>query len=264
MQSWLVLLLEAPLMSFGGPMIDQHGVTRPMPGRALLTGLLGNALGLMHRDAGRLERLQARLVHATLSLRPGDAMVDFHTVDLGQPFMRQGWTTRGLPQGREGGSAGSATHIRYRHYLADALRLVVLTLYPAAEEPRLDAVAAALEQPARPLFLGRKTCLPTRPLLSGRVEAADPVAALLAADALVQPMLAAETGPGDARSGSHDGVRAEWPVPLSTELPPEAGRVERLVDERDWTNQFHGGERLVAVAPLPGLTRAGLAGEAAR
>lgn len=248
MAIWLTLLLEAPLMSFGGPVIDQHGVTRHAPGTALLTGLLGNALGYDHRESGKLERLQARLAHATLDLRPGSHFMDYHTVDLGQPFMKEGWTTRGKPQGRDGGTAASGTHIRLRHYLADALRLVVITLDPADEAPDVDALAQALERPARPLFLGRKTCLPTRPLLAGRVEADDAVTALHKARDLALATLAAEDNPGIYK---YDGTNAEWPLPLGTTHAPAGARIERLVDRRDWRNQIHGGERLVATGLLP-------------
>ncbi len=244
MTLWLVLFLDAPLMSFGGPMIDQHGVTRDMPGRAMLTGLLGNALGYDHREAGKLERLQSRLVHATLSLRSGDRLTDFHTVDLGQSFLREGWTTRGVPQGREGGTAATGTHIRRRHYLAGAQRLVVLTLDPAAEAPTVEDIGNAVARPARPLFLGRKTCLPARPLLAGRIEADDPVSALMQGYTLIFPQLSG--APDDGA-----GLRAEWPLPLGTRRAPPGCQIETIIDRRDWTNQLHGGERLVVTGPLP-------------
>jgi len=44
----LVLRLDAPMMSFGGVMVDQHGVIDRFPGVALLTGLIANALGWHH------------------------------------------------------------------------------------------------------------------------------------------------------------------------------------------------------------------------
>ncbi len=43
---FLLLRLEAPLMAFGGPMVDYIGRTRSFPGQAQITGLLGNALGI--------------------------------------------------------------------------------------------------------------------------------------------------------------------------------------------------------------------------
>lgn len=242
MADWLVLVLEAPLMSFGGPMIDQHGVTCADPGLGLLTGLIGNALGYEHRDAERLAALQTRLRHASLHLRDGEPLIDFHTVDLGQDFLRSGWTTRGAPQGREGGTAATGTHIRYRHYLADAARLVVLAL-TGDGEPDLEAVEQALREPARPLFLGRKTCLPSRPLLAGRIEADNALEALRRGHALILGSDAPGV-PADAT-----GLIGEWPAEGAA--PPRGCRLETVIDQRDWRNQIHGGERRVITGPLP-------------
>lgn len=161
----LLLELDAPLMSFGGVMVDARGDTQDFPALSMLTGLLANALGYRHGDTGRLERLQERLRYAVREDRRGRRLRDFQTLDLGQDFLRQGWTTRGAPERRSGGTAKTGTHIRERWYLAGALYLVAVTLEPAAEEPTLEDLEEALRQPARPLFLGRKSCLPARPLV---------------------------------------------------------------------------------------------------
>ena len=91
------------------------------PIASLVAGLLGNALGYDHHESARLQRLQDRLRFAVRLDRRGEGLVDFHTVDLGQDFMRQGWTTRHRPQERAGGSAKTGTHIRYRHYRVDSI-----------------------------------------------------------------------------------------------------------------------------------------------
>jgi hypothetical protein len=115
---------------------------------------------------------------AAAQLGTGERLRDYHTVDLGQPHLTgTGWTTRGTAETRDGAS-GKATHIRHRWYLADALVLVALTLAPDNETPGLDRLAAALDCPARPLFIGRKPCLPTAPIRLGKVRVADAVAAL--------------------------------------------------------------------------------------
>src|SRR4051812_36428554 len=98
---FLLLRLEAPLMAFGGPMVDQIGRTRAFPGQAQVAGLLGNALGYRHQDADALEALQRRLLFAAALLRPGEPLRDYHTVDLGQPHLTgTGWTTRGAMETR--------------------------------------------------------------------------------------------------------------------------------------------------------------------
>ena len=61
MKPILIFHLQAPLMSFGGPQIDQIGPTGRFPTVSQITGLLGNALGYRHNDFGRLQALQDRL-----------------------------------------------------------------------------------------------------------------------------------------------------------------------------------------------------------
>ena len=51
-------------------------------------------------------------------------------------------------------------------YHADLSVRVVMRLAPAEEPPTLDELADAIDRPARPLFLGRKSCLPSTPLLA--------------------------------------------------------------------------------------------------
>ena len=51
----LILHLQAPLMSFGGPQVDQIGPTGQFPTTSQITGLFANALGYAHRDVDRLQ-----------------------------------------------------------------------------------------------------------------------------------------------------------------------------------------------------------------
>ena len=83
-------------------------------------------------------------------------------MDLGQEHLRNpAWTTRGRAEHRAGGpDARFGTHIRLRWYRADSRVLTAVTLIPEQEDPSLDRIAEALDRPARPLFLGRKNCLP--------------------------------------------------------------------------------------------------------
>lgn len=239
-RSFLVLRLDAPLMSFGGVAVDQLGVTEPAPTLSMLSGLAGNALGYDHREADRLQRLQERLRYAVRRDLPGEPLVDFQTVDLGQDFLREGWTTRGRPASRAGGSAKTGTHIRYRHYWADAVFTVVLDLDPADEAPDLDALAAALARPQRPLFLGRKPCLPSAPLLSGRIAARSLRAALAAVP--LHPRVTADA----------DGFEAWWPrQDGEPAADASAGRAIPVSDLRDWRNQVHTGRRFVWHGRIP-------------
>jgi CRISPR system Cascade subunit CasD len=238
MREYLLLRLQAPLMSFGGPMVDQLGPTRRFPGHAQITGLLANALGYLHGEFEALEALQARLRLAAAEIDPGERLRDYQTVDLGQPHLAgTGWTTRGVVEKRAGASSDT-THIRTRWYLADALALVAVTLDPEEDQPRLDDLAAALRHPARPLFIGRKCCPPACPILLDTVTAASPQ------DALRQGML---------RLGHYGAPTVEIDARLLPgPIPPDA-ETERLIDRRDWANQMHtGGRAVLRFALQPG------------
>ncbi|WP_324669367.1 type I-E CRISPR-associated protein Cas5/CasD [Geochorda subterranea] len=41
----LVMRFDAPLVSFGSVLVDQHGFIDLFPGTSMLTGLVANALG---------------------------------------------------------------------------------------------------------------------------------------------------------------------------------------------------------------------------
>jgi len=233
----LLLRFDAPLLSFGGPAIDNLGVTRRFPGRAMLTGILGNALGYRHGDAGKIQALQERVKYAVRCDCSGHRIVDYQTVDLSQDFLHQGWTTRGAAEGREGGTASEATHIRKRDYLADAVYTIALTLGPQDAAPSLADVEAALRLPARPLFLGRKSCLPAAPLLLGRAEAASLRAAV-------------EAAPPCPRGERGRAIPAWWPADEDTDRP--GARLIPVSDDRDWVNQIHVGRRWVHEGTVDG------------
>lgn len=221
----LLLRLEAPLMAFGGPIVDSRGVAARFPGLAMLTGLFANALGWEHRDWEALNALQARLRFAARIDRAGVLVTDFQTVDLGAKDV--GWTTRGRAEGRAGAAATyNGPHLRYRQYWADAAVTVAVTLNDTEAAPTLDDLAAALDEPARPLFIGRKPCLPSRRLLVGAVEA---------------PTLLAAFADGRAQVGTQ--CPTQWP---DGEPDGDDRAILRLIsDRRDWGNQIHTGQRRV-------------------
>lgn len=225
----LLLHLRAPLMSFGKPIVDSRGVIQPYPALSMLTGLVGNALGYAHHESERLERLQNRLKYAVREDRAGQQVQDYQTVDLGSDHMdyrNVAWTTRGTIEERKGGSASTGTHIRERDYWADAGYTVALALDPPDEAPTLDDVTAALQHPERPLFIGRKPCLPAAPLYAGRLSAASLKEAL-------------ETAPWPDWADDRSSYRAWWPAAMDD---PQA---RPTTDRRDWSNQIHVGERWV-------------------
>jgi CRISPR system Cascade subunit CasD len=238
MRPHLLLRFDAPLVSFGATVVDNYGVVQAFPGLSMLTGLLANALGYDHRQANELDRLQARIRYAARCDVDGAPLRDYQTVDLGQPHLDAktvAWTTLGRVETR-GGASGAATHIRYRDYRADSVHTVALCLDPADEPPLLDELAHAIRRPERPLFIGRKCCLPACPMFMGIVEATSPLAALASSSAV-------------KRHGATE--RELYPVwwedgdAAEEEVTRGASRTIAVTDERDWFNQIHGGQRIV-------------------
>ena len=235
----LILNLEAPLMAFGGETIDNLGVIRSFPAASMLTGLFANALGWRRVERERHQQLQDRIVFAARVDREpagGVRMTDFQTAQLAAND--RGWTTRGQPEGRAGGAnTYNAPHLRYRDYYADMRVTVALRLEPAevADGPTLDDLAAALQEPKRPLFIGRKPCLPSAPLFGDSVEGDTALAALLA-----HPLA----------DGSTNGasIRLQWPVnDGQADRRVKVSRPEfMLTDQRNWQSGLHGGGRWVS------------------
>ena len=233
----LIVNLEAPLMAFGGEMIDNHGVVRRFPAASMLTGLLANALGWRRIERERHQRLQDRLVFAArIDREPagGSRLRDFQTAQLGASD--RGWTTRGRPEGRTGGAATyRAPHLRFRDYWADMRVTVALRLEPGAEDPTLDDLASALDRPGRPPFIGRKPCLPADRLFAGFADRESALAALVATPV--------EAGADDRH------VRLLWPGDEGT-AGVRVDRTYTLTDQRNWTSDLHGGGRTVREGTL--------------
>ncbi len=229
----LILRLEAPLMAFGGETIDSLGVIRPFPAASMLTGLFANAMGWRRVERERHQTLQDRLVFAArIDREPagGTSITDFQTAQL--DAHDRGWTTRGAPEGRAGGPATYASpHLRYRNYYADAQVTVALRLEAPEDAPTLDDLAGALQEPARPLFIGRKPCLPSAPLFSGFADGDTALAALLDA-----PLAQEQT--------SERPVRSLWPDGEGTDSVGSP-RASLLTDQRNWVSGLHGGGRRV-------------------
>ncbi len=240
-------------MAFGGEIIDNLGVIRSFPATSMLTGMFANALGWRRVQREAHERLQRRLVFAArIDREPagGGRMTDYQTVQIGNTVdlfpmgssWAIGWTTRGAPETRAGalGTRNSPpfTHQRWRDYYADMRVTVALRLDPPDGAPTLGDLADALDEPARPLFIGRKPCLPSVRLCGGFLDAPNTLAALLDVPLPDSP---------DDRDATRP-VRLLWPARDVAAGPPEGVTVNRramLTDERNWVSGLHGGGRRV-------------------
>jgi len=236
----LLLRLEAPLAAFGDVMIDRIGPVRETPAASTVSGLLANALGLYRWDVAALGRLQDRIVFGCRVDRRGVRFTDFQTAQLAKRDV--GWTTRGAAEGRDGGDATyESPHIRERDYHADACVTVALRLHEPDDAPTLDDVVRALDEPVRPLFLGRKPCLPAGPLLVGEIDAPTVYEALL-----IAPFEG--RGPTGRRHAVDDVLRVVLPA---GEPRPPGFRDVRASERRDWPAGVHAGELLTHHGDVP-------------
>ena len=229
------------MIAFGGETIDSQGVIRDFPALSMVTGLIASALGWDRGDGNRLNRLQER-IRMGAALEPGSRRLnDFQTAKLAADDT--GWTTWGSAEGRAGNVAGGtydAHHLRLRDYHVNLRAWIVLHLLPAEEAPELDDVAAALDRPMRPLFVGRKSCVPTGRLVAGWSDAVDVLDALRS---LV----------GQRGSGGTSGWKIQWPAGQGSLAQ---SRRLSVCDERNWNSGVHGGWRPVHEALLlPGEAR---------
>lgn len=219
-------------MAFGGVAIDQVGPVRDFPSASMVVGLIANAFGWHWSDRTAHQDLQDRLVFGARRDREGVVVTDVQNAQLAKTD--KGWTTRGEPAGRDGASYG-APHRRLRDYHADLSVRVVMRLVGDEGAPTLDDVTNALAAPARPLYIGRKPCLPAQPVLPEnhrRWATASTVHAALC-----------------AIPGGHE-MRALWPVDEGPDSGTEVDRIVDMPDTRNWRTGFHAGWRRVVEGRL--------------
>jgi CRISPR system Cascade subunit CasD len=149
----LLLRLEAPMQSWGIRARWDVRDTGPEPTKSGIIGLLGCALGLP-RGSSRLADLDGDLRFSVRADRPGTIATDYHTV-TGRHRMANGKL-----------KTEEYTVQSYRDYLHDATFLVAL----AGGAPLLEQLTSALQHPKWPLYLGRKSCVPTRPPLDALTD----------------------------------------------------------------------------------------------
>ena len=233
-RKFLIMRLESSLMSFGGPAIDRTRPSNDFPGRSMLTGMLAFALGWTHHtDTGRVQELQDRVRYAARSeplvANGNQPLIDRQNAKLGK--YDEAWTTKGVREKREGEEPTfRLPHWKNNEYRVELRTTVALELTPATGGPTLEDIAHALDFPARPLFIGRKTCLPEQYINRGIIEAENALEALwLTPTASVSPPDAVQWD-GEELHPSVTTLTQEW-----------------ASDMRDWKNGIHTGRRRVSV-----------------
>ena len=195
MTAAVALLLDAPLQSWG----DTSGFpdvrsTGRMPSLSAVTGMIASALG-----HDRSDDLDDGLLYADIwsrADRPGSRLRDYHTVGGGKG--------RGVPRSKDGKQSPHAM-LTNRYYLSDAAFVSVWRPGPGLCPER---VGAALANPARALYLGRRSCPPASDRVFLGMVNGDPAAFLRELPLLRDPDKSAKTVTVNHQSPGGDGVAA--------------------------------------------------------
>lgn len=167
---YLALRLQGPLQSWGVDSQYSRRNTGLMPTKSAVAGMCCAALGFARGgpEEGPFLQQFAGLQMTAISIpravqrpwtgaRPRELAVrrlqDYHTVQ----------------DTRKADGSLKDCHITYRQYLTDASFGVVL----AGDSGVIQQIAAALADPKWGLWLGRKSCIPTAPVLAGVCDSLD-------------------------------------------------------------------------------------------
>lgn len=154
--STLLLRLAAPLQAWGTESKFESRRTQREPSKSGVIGMLAAALGL-RRDAD-LSELTALRFGVRVD-REGKVIRDFHTAQAVKAVKAAKKDKNEEPE--------KIGYVTSRYYLSDAVFLVGLE---SEDHALLKKIETALRTPCFPLFLGRRSCPPTLPLVLGLRE----------------------------------------------------------------------------------------------
>lgn len=170
MANTIFLRLEGPLQSWGERAQWSVRDTAPEPTKSGVVGLLGCALGIGKHEP--LSQLSQSLIMGVRCDKPGKRLIDYHTVGGGydHPSLL---TARGKPKKSSG---RPHTELTWRHYLCDASFLIAIQ----GKSRIISQLTEAIQSPHWPIYLGRKSCPPSRPPFDGEGDFPDIETALMA------------------------------------------------------------------------------------
>lgn len=137
MSSVLVLRLAGPLQSWGESSRFTRRATAAHPTKSGIIGLLAAAEGRRRTDP--VEDLAALRMAVRVD-QPGELLRDFHTAHRGETSMP----------------------LTDRYYWSDAVFLA----FVEGPLPLLEGLSEAIHAPRFPLYLGRRACAPTLPIVA--------------------------------------------------------------------------------------------------
>lgn len=158
MANTLFLRLEGPLQAWGERARWSIRDTAPEPTKSGVVGLIGCALGLNSDED--LVGLSRRIKIGVRCDQPGVLLRDFHTI-IGGVLSAEG-------------KVKNETVVSVRSYISDGSFLVAVR----ADPQTIVQIGQAVQTPVWPFFLGRRACIPARPVYAGVGDYPDLLAAL--------------------------------------------------------------------------------------
>ena len=142
----LLLRLAAPLQAWGSDSKFNIRNTEREPTKSGVISMIAAAMGIQRNDPPELLEPLVKLKFGIRVDREGKLLKDFHMVH----------------EYKNGKMDDS--HLTTRYYLSDAVFLAALE---SDNREYLEEIADALKRPVYPLFLGRRSCPITLPLIIG-------------------------------------------------------------------------------------------------
>jgi CRISPR system Cascade subunit CasD len=225
MKDWLIIDLKAPLMSFGDVTVDSYNPTRDFPSKSMIVGMIGSALGVDREEGERLQDIQDRMLFGCAILEEGTILEDMQNAQISKTDVA--WQTSGKPASRRGNiDTYKAPERRARYYIEDGHVQIALRMQGKGGVTT-DEVQKALNFPKHPLFIGRKHCIPSVPLVTA------------------DPYESAPTAYEALRKRTRPGLRAQWDADDGPTDGPSVYQITSVRDIKNWLTDTHQGERRV-------------------
>ncbi len=169
MASYLLFTLRGPMQSWGGASsVGEKRLSAQHPSHSAVVGLLAAALGIRREHSEALDALHGSLRVAVCQNKVGGIMTDYHTVQSAKNMNKRFFYTRREEVKTKIDKFESLeTTLSSRIYLTDAVFTVCVWQAEEGGEHTftLEDVCQALMKPRLTLYLGRKSCPISRPLI---------------------------------------------------------------------------------------------------
>lgn len=152
----ILLRLEGALQSWGEHSRFDYRDCASMPTKSGIVGMIGCAMGL-RRGSEQFAVLSEKIRVAVRCDRPGKQSIDYHTVTADDTILNA--------QGKK----RCKTIVTYRTYLQDAFFVAAIE----TNQEWAQKIDHAFHEPCWPVYLGRKSCIPSKPVYIGIKEEYD-------------------------------------------------------------------------------------------